>query len=88
MSLPSKLTRAVPIPELHRLYQRGETAVKKSKLPVVPNIVETYKLGNATIHICDNFIRTDPAEIEKVLDDFHAAGWAIIDELREKGEDI
>lgn len=27
-------------------------------------------------------------EIDKVLDDYHKAGWAIIDELIERGEDV
>lgn len=78
---------AVPQASLHTLY-RGEATVKQSKAPVVPNIVETYQIGGSTIHICDNFIRTDPAEIEKVLDDFHAAGWRIIEELAAKGEKV
>lgn len=73
----------------HSLYQRGEAAMRQNKNGcMVPNIVETYQIEGSTIHICDNFIRTEPAEIQRVLDEYHAAGWAIVRELREKGEDI
>lgn len=49
------------------------------------NIVETYKLGNTTVHICDDCFAKTPEEIKKVLDDYHAAGWAIVLDLAAKG---
>ncbi|QZY56991.1 hypothetical protein [Crassaminicella profunda] len=47
----------------------------------------TYHFGNTTVHIIGPPPMTEE-EIEKVLDEYHRAGWAIIQELREKGEDI
>jgi hypothetical protein len=80
---------AVPQESLHSLY-RGEAKVKKPsiRVQVVPNIVETYKYGNATVHIADNFIRTDPEEIQKVLNEYYAASWALVLSLRAEGVDI
>jgi hypothetical protein len=71
----------------HRHNPRGGVSVKK-KENKVPNIVETYHYGNTTVHIADNFIRTDPDEIEKILDELHAAGWRIVENLRERGIDV
>ncbi|GIO13575.1 hypothetical protein J19TS2_31300 [Cohnella xylanilytica] len=54
--------------------------MKKSKTqaPVLKgNIVETTMIGNTTVHVCDDFIVTDPDEIERVLDEYYAAGWAM-----------
>ncbi|WP_400163971.1 hypothetical protein ACAF76_012880 [Brevibacillus sp. TJ4] len=49
-----------------------------------PNIVETYVINGSTIHIADNCIRTDPEEIEKIIDDLHALGWEIHKEAENK----
>lgn len=80
---------AVPQASLHTLY-RGGAVVKKPnvRIPVVPNIVETYKYGNATVHICDNFIRTDPDEIQKVLNEYYAASWLLANKLLEQGVEL
>jgi len=74
------------LPHMHT--PRGDAAVKRTKQLVEPNIVETYKIGNATIQIADNFVRTDPAKIECILDDMHRAAWKIVQSCRERGEDI
>jgi len=63
------------------------TPVKKG-VSAMPNIVEEYQIGGSTIQIADDFVRSDPAEIERILDDMHRAGWKIIQSCRERGEDI
>lgn len=45
------------------------------------NVVHTVMIGNTTIRICDDFFARTPEEIERVIDDMHAAGWAIIENL-------
>lgn len=47
----------------------------------------TYHFGNTTVHIVGPPPMTEE-EIDKVLDEYHKAGWAIIQDLRAKGEDI
>ncbi|WP_157211768.1 hypothetical protein [Brevibacillus borstelensis] len=49
-----------------------------------PNIVETYMIEGSTIHIADNCMRKDKEEIDRIIDDFHAAGWAILQEAENK----
>lgn len=46
--------------------------------------MKTYKLGKTTVHIVPPPPMTKE-QIEKVLDDYHRAGWAIIYELVSKG---
>ena len=53
-----------------------------------PNIVETYQIGGSKIEIADNYVRTDPEEIDQILDDMHRAAWKIVQSCRERGEDI
>lgn len=60
----------------------------KRQEPEQPNIVKTLQIGNATVHIADNFCARTPEEIDKVLNEYHAAGWAIVDELVERGEEV
>ncbi|QMV43717.1 hypothetical protein [Cohnella cholangitidis] len=62
--------------------------MKKEKAPLHGNIVKTMMIGNTTINFCDDCIVKTPEELEKVLDRFHAAGWAIIEELVAKGESV
>ncbi|MBS4025539.1 MAG: cell division protein FtsZ [Clostridia bacterium] len=47
----------------------------------------TYKFGNTIVHVVSPQDMT-PEEIEQVLNEFHRAGWAIIEELVEKGEAV
>lgn len=65
----------------------AHTPVKRGAI-TVSNIVEEYKIGGSTIQIADDFVRTDPAEIEQILDDMHRAGWKIVQSCRELGEDV
>jgi hypothetical protein len=48
---------------------------------------QEYQLGETKIRIVAPPPMTQQ-EIDRVLDDFHNAGWAIINELVEKGEDV
>ena len=48
---------------------------------------KTLKIGKTIIHII-NPPQMTPEEIEQVLKDYHAAGWAIIDELAENGDQL
>lgn len=49
--------------------------------------VHTYRRGNTLIQVVEPPAMTEE-EIERVLRDYHAAGWAIIRELAKKGEDV
>ncbi|MUG68666.1 hypothetical protein GNP94_22095 [Paenibacillus campinasensis] len=53
-----------------------------------PNIVETYTIGESTVHICDNYMARTPEEKQKVIQDMHAKAWAIVRDIREKGGTI
>lgn len=70
-------TRVVPVKPPHRLNW-GDESVKYDK---------TLKLGKTIIHIV-NPPQMTPEEIEQVLKDYHAAGWAIIDELAENEDQL
>lgn len=65
----------------------AHTPVKKGA-GAMPNVVEEYKIGGSTIQIADDFVRTDPAEIEQIIDDMHRAAWKIVQSCRERGEEI
>ncbi|AJS59687.1 hypothetical protein UB51_15725 [Paenibacillus sp. IHBB 10380] len=41
------------------------------------NVIETFKLGNTTIHICDDFIVSD-FEVDTVVKELYAIGWRIL----------
>jgi len=66
----------------HTPIEKGARVMEK------PNIVQSYKIGGSTIEIADDFVRTDPDEIERILDDMHRAAWKIVQSCRERGEDI
>lgn len=42
------------------------------------NIVQTYHIGNSTVHICDDYAQED---VENVMQDLQEAGWEIWDNL-------
>ncbi|MFE4569986.1 hypothetical protein [Paenibacillus chitinolyticus] len=70
-------------PHTHR--SRGNATVKKREMK--PNqsgkIMETYRYGNSVVHICDGYFAETPEEVEQVLDEHHAAGWAIINKMKQ-----
>ncbi|TCO79153.1 cell division protein FtsZ [Marinisporobacter balticus] len=47
----------------------------------------TYKFGNTTVHVVAPKPKSKE-EIDRILEEYHKAGWAIIHELIEKGEDV
>ena len=49
--------------------------------------VHTFMRGKTLIQVVEPPPMSQE-EIEHVLDDYHAAGWAIIEELVERGEDV
>jgi hypothetical protein len=55
---------------------------RNNKFKLQGNVVYTTKIGNTTIRFCDDFCAKTPEEVEKVLDEMHAAGWAIIERLQ------
>lgn len=61
---------------------------EKSKIPLEPEIVETYKFGGSTVHICSNYFAKTPEEAQRVLDNFHAAGWKIVRQIHASGGTI
>lgn len=81
---------AVPHPSEHTHNPRGDAAVEKSKskIPLEPEIVETYKFGGSTVHICSNYFAKTPEETQRVLDNFHAVGWKIVKQIQANGGDI
>lgn len=66
----------VPIPSPHRHESRGDSTMKEQKYDA------TYKFGRSTVHVVAPKNVTEEQK-ERVLDDFHAAGWSIIDRLEE-----
>lgn len=62
---------------LHK-HVRGEDMERK---------IHTFKRGNTVVQVVEPLPLTSE-EIERVLDAYHAAGWAIIEELVERGEDV
>ncbi|RAV22221.1 hypothetical protein [Paenibacillus contaminans] len=64
----------------HRHIWRGDPDMEK-------NYAKTYTIGNSTIHIVAPPPMTEEQK-ERILDDYHAAGWKIIDELVERGEAV
>ncbi|WP_164931597.1 hypothetical protein [Longirhabdus pacifica] len=52
------------------------------------NIMEQYESDNTKIIICDDYCVVSENEKAKVIAALHEAGWSIIDELVDKGEDI
>lgn len=44
---------------------------------------KTIKIGNTTIHIVAPPPQTKE-EIDRILDEYHKAGWAIVREMQEK----
>lgn len=79
---------AVPQQLPHTHNPRRDVRMSKSKIPDNPNIVETYKIGASTVHIADNFIRTNPEDIKRVLDEFNAIGRRIVRKIYEAGGEI
>lgn len=75
-------TMPVPLEPAHTPIEKGARFMER------PNIVETYQIGGSTIQIADDFVRTDPDEIERILDDMHRAAWKIVQSCRERGEDV
>ena len=76
-----KTSRVVPATSPHKHNKGDVMDTKKEK------IAETIKLGNTTIH----FIEPPPLteeEKEQILKDYHNAGWAIIEEMVERGEEV
>ena len=59
-----------------------QTAKKK------PNIVHTCVIGRCRIHIAGDRLKRTPEQIEKVLDEFHAAGWRIAEKLAQEGKQV
>lgn len=47
----------------------------------------TYHFGNSTVHVVAP-PKKSREEIDRILADYHKAGWAIINELIEKGEEV
>lgn len=60
----------------HRHESRGDFPMKEQQYDA------TYKFGRSTVHVVAPKNIT-PEQKEKVLDDFHAAGWSIIERLEE-----
>ena len=72
-----QLHRAVPPHSLHKDISRGDEPMKEQKYDA------TYKFGKSTVHVVAPKLITEE-EKEKILDDFHNAGWAILEKLEEQ----
>ena len=64
----------VPQTQQHRHLTRGDESV---------NYDMTLRIGNTTVNIVAPPPMTEE-EKERILDEFHAAGWAILEELEGK----
>lgn len=71
---------AVPTERGHKL-NRGDSEMKQKPDKIIPNIVHTYHIGNSKVHIASNSFAKTPEEVEKVLKEYHAAGWRIVDQV-------
>lgn len=78
---------AVPQTTGHTHNPRRDVAMPndKSKIPLEPVIVETYKFGGSTVHIGSNYFAQTPEEVQRVLDNFQAVGWKIVRKIHENG---
>lgn len=57
--------------------------------PVIEgNVVETFKSGNTTIRICDDYVARTEDDIHRILEQFHKAGWAIVRKLYAEGKPV
>lgn len=76
-TVQSSVVRGLPV---HMPLTKEAVAVgkKQSEIKLEGNVVESYQIGQTTIRICDDFVARAPEEIERVLHEFHAAGWAIM----------
>ncbi|WP_157277927.1 hypothetical protein [Paenibacillus taiwanensis] len=52
------------------------------------SIVKTMKVGKSVVHICSDYFAQTAEEANKVLEDMHEAGWAIIDKKSELEEAV
>lgn len=75
----------VPVRAPHTPITRGDEMADCPHSP--QQKVHTYRRGNTLIQVVEPPAMTEE-EIERVLRDYHAAGWAIIRELAKKGEDV
>ncbi|WP_164815287.1 hypothetical protein [Paenibacillus macerans] len=41
------------------------------------NVVETYKFGETTVEICDDFCVRAPEAISKIVKDMHLIAWPV-----------
>lgn len=65
----------------HKHLPRGDASMRETEFAA------TYKFGNSTVHIVSPPPMSEEDK-EKILDQFHDAGWAIIFELLERGEKV
>lgn len=68
----------VPARHVHKHIQGEDMGERK---------VHVFRRGNTIIEVVEPPPMTQE-EIDRVLDDMHAAGWAIIEELVERGESV
>ena len=63
---------------------RGDATVKHKEHLNKGNIVEIMHIGNTTVQIADDYCARTSETIEQVLEQYHHAGWAILESLAAK----
>lgn len=77
----------MPVPNTipHTLPIKGEWQVDEKHVQPKGNIVQTLKIGGATVHIIDDCSAKTPEEKERVLAEFYSVGWSIARRLYREG---
>ncbi len=74
----------VPLQDEHMYHLRGDTAMTEQK-KTHPQYAKELKYGNTVVRIA----KPDPVDEnqkQKILMDYHQAGWAILGELLTKND--
>lgn len=77
----------MPVPTVlpHIYPRRREMRMSGQTKQFNGNVVEKVVSGNATIYICDDYCAKTSEDIEKVIAEYHAAGWAIAERILAEG---
>ncbi|KFM93086.1 hypothetical protein NYE69_12480 [Paenibacillus sp. FSL R5-0527] len=69
---------AVPQNRLHTLNPGRDAGMQKPESMLMQgNVVETYKFGETTVEICDDFCVRAPEAISKIVKDMHLIAWPV-----------
>ncbi|WP_068778205.1 hypothetical protein [Paenibacillus sp. GM2] len=52
------------------------------------NVIKEITYGNVHISICDDCFEKTPEGIERILSEYHAAGWIIANQIIAQGGEV